>query len=652
MNANGKLIETDEFSYLPHIGLTSRQVALMRQKYGVNALTPPVRRSWWLELINKFKDPTIEILLVAAFVSVAITAAERWGLGNNEASFLDSIGIVFAVMLATLVGFFSERKSAREFELLNKVKDDITVKVLRDGQIGTMSIAEIVAGDIVRIDPGDKVPADGVVIESMGLYIDQSMLTGESVPARKSNYALPIELSKLIETLKPGNDSFVSRGSMVADGYGLFLVTAVGDRTQMGQIAGALAQDDESKSQTPLTAKLSQLAKQISVVGISGAITIFAVMATVSIVKSGLLKKLESQPTTFAILATGAILGGILLTRYVLKPFFARMSMKVTSRFISVLVALPMIIAVFAIALGIWEIMLPGADQGGFGLLKQILLAFVVAVTIIVVAVPEGLPMMVTVSLAMNMMKMARQNCLVRKLVASETIGSATVICTDKTGTLTENRMIPVRVFAEGKRFDRDSFDQLTSESVWNPLVDSIAVNSQANLHVDVDSGTGVETVTGIGNPTECALLKFLHEHKIDYLKERERFARKYEVGHNSQRKMSVVVAQSTADSSETCYLKGAPERVLTQCSTIWINGHAEPIEPWRDKIDAELNAASSDALRVLAFSQRVCTDPLCPGQKENDPAQCLACSNRCFLGLVGIADPVRPEVAQAAKMC
>ena len=643
-------IRTDSFSFDTATGLSAEQVQNSRKKYGPNELTPPKRTAWWKDLLAKFDDPTIRILLFAAALSLAVTAIERYALGNGEAGFLDSLGIFFAVLLATLVGFLSERKSAREFELLNRVKEEIEVKTLRDGQFGAERIDRVVVGDLVRIDPGDKIPADGVLVESTGLYIDQAMLTGESVPARKKDFSGELVLEKLIEATRPGDEWFAARGTMAVDGHGLLLVTAVGDRTEIGGIARSLSDVDPTKSKTPLTAKLSVLAKQISVVGVIGAMTIFSVMALVAVWKSPLLPQLfHSTPAAVTLGALSLLVGG-LTTRFALLPFFKRMSMETRTLGPKLLAALPMAVAAFAILLGVWGtlVTLDWFDEG-IALLNEILLAFVVAVTIIVVAVPEGLPMMVTVSLALNMMKMARENCLVRKLIASETIGAATVICTDKTGTLTENRMTPVRIFLGEKVYARKDFDQLAETSDWHALCEGIAVNSEANLHVAIDAN-GAETVTGVGNPTECALLKFLRERKFDYLNARKNAERLFELGHNSERKMSVVAVKDS--DGFTCFVKGAPERILAGCSTLLINGKPEPIGPHLEQIEQTLTAASNDALRVLALSEIRRAPQSCAVCAHREGSACAKCGERCFVGWVGIADPVRSEVPAAVETC
>jgi len=401
-------------------GLTEEQIKQSREKYGANTLTPPPRDPWWKLLGEKFKDPMIIILIVAATVSLVVVLLEKFVLQYPDANIFEPAGIFFAIALATLASFFFELKSAKEFELLNKAKDDILIKVMRGGEVHEVSINDLVVGDVVLVALGDKVAADGLVLESFGLLVDQSVMTGESVPAEKHGIdPVPEEVADLAVF---DDDNQIYRGTMVSDGRGRFIVTHVGDHTRLGQIAASLG-DAASESKTPLVQKLTHLAMLISRVGMIGAALIFLMMSY------------------FAVVGTDWAFDGTL------------------------------------------ENILP--------LLKGILTAFVVAVAIIVVAVPEGLPMMVAIALALNMMRMAKENCLIRKLVASETIGSATVICTDKTGTLTLNKMTVTWLFASQQETDfhrpreggsPPSLDSYFHGNNGEILAEALAVNNEATL--------------------------------------------------------------------------------------------------------------------------------------------------------------------------
>ena len=635
-------------------GLTTDQVVELRKRYGSNLLTPPPRTPWWKQLLEKFKDPTIIILLASAVISLAMTAIEKYALGNTDVHFTESIGIFLAVLLAIAVGYFSERKSEGEFEALNKVKEDIPVKVLRNCQITMTHIGDVVTGDLIVLDMGDKVPADGILLDSMGLLIDQSLLTGESAPVRKTpvvqksddgTYTVDAEAFE-----KADENNCVYRGTMVNDGHGVLLAVKVGDSTQMGKIAANLA-DDESKAVTPLVEKLSRLAKQISILGVSGALAIFTCMSVETLVQSAIVKEFVQQTgLEWGLLAASVVLG-VLLMRFVLRPFFESMDMTLKSWFAQLLATVPMAVASYAVGVSAWGFY-DVYDSAAIELLQQVLTAFVVAVTIIVVAVPEGLPMMVTVSLAMNMLKMARQNCLVRKLVASETIGCATVICSDKTGTLTQNKMQPVWFWANGQSYSPAEFSQLTATTLWCDLVNSVCINSEANLERFTDSA-GKTAVRRIGNPTECALLALFTEFGTDYLAVRTSANRVGEMGHNSERKMSMVLVEDKADGLNApaliCHIKGAPERILDKCSFVRINGADVPIDSYKSQIESELAAASNRALRVLAIaSKKMCDNCF----KPEEPEACLSCPGYVLLGLTGIEDPVRPEVPPAVQRC
>ena len=667
---NGAIIRLGDLSINPRQGLNAEQVRFSAGRYGRNTLTPPQRDPWWQQLLEKFEDPTIRILLVAAVISLLMTIVEKFVLDHPEASFVDSVGIVLAVLLATLAGFFSELKSAGEFELLNKVKDDIRIKVLRDGQITEMSINDIVVGDLVRLDLGDKVPADGVVLDALGLLVDQSVMTGESIPIEKHPTTEPGAIA-LDEIEKFDDQHLVYRGTMVSDGHGQFLVAAVGDATRLGQIAANLGAA-ESDSATPLSQKLSVLANQISVVGVCGAMTIFTVMAVKAIGKSILFHETwagvvhSHDVLSFVVLAVISLLLGFLTMRFALRPFFESMGIPLNNPLFQVVAGVPLVVGVFGVGLGGMEVLdahngtllfvhptgeaelwqgpevMQWAVTETMMLVRALLTCFVVAVTIIVVAVPEGLPMMVTVSLALNMMKMARENCLIRKLVASETIGSATVVCTDKTGTLTQNRMTVTWLFVGLQEFTGSRLDAVRTLPEWTMLVNSISANSEASLHIESD-----KSIAGIGNPTECALLRLLHDAGVDYREHREKHPRLWELSHNSQRKMSLVLIKD--GERKRCFAKGAPEKLIERCSSVFIDGTPQPIESHLETINAALDQATGQALRVIALTEK-------SGEENcfeaNNADHCLECRDHTLLALVGIADPIRPEVPRAVDRC
>ena len=632
-----------------NIGLSDSQIEAMREQFGRNELSPPQKTPWWKDLIANFQDPTIRILLVAALISMAVTAIERSIFKNTDAGYFDSLGIFLAVGLATLLAYFSQRKSSRAFELLNKIRNDIPIKVFRNGQIGNLSIAEIVVGDIVKIDAGDKIPADGILLNSYGIKIDQSMLTGESIPVRKEIYGGNNDIIAIRKSVKSDAPSFLARGTTVVDGSGLMRVVWVGDETQMGQIARKLEEQSNSENETPLVQKLSRLAGQISSVGIIGALAIFAVMISEDLLQSPLLDSLKEENTsTFAIIL-GALAVTLVFKRFLLCHLSPKGEIWIRSKWGQLIILVPLFLALLSVGLGLLAMTKsPNQAENGIALLREVLMAFVVAVTIIVVAVPEGLPMMVTMCLALNMRKMVKQNCLVRRLVASETIGSATVICTDKTGTLTENRMKPGLVFIDGKEYTPDRFDRLRECSSWERLSAGIALNSRALLRFAPDGKTEHNKVTGVGNITESALLTFLFDLGIDYRSIRQNWNLLFELGHNSERKMSLT--GGVFRDEKTLFIKGAPEIILARCSTMLINGVDQPIARQKEKIDGFLRSASQRTHRVLAFAEKT---KVVHDFKTSEPERVwLEESGFRFIGLIGLADPVRPEAASSIKAC
>lgn len=620
-----RLIVAEEFAARVdvNIGLTTKEVTTSQQQFGRNSLTPPPKEPAWKKFLGNFDDPTIRILLIAAVISLAMTAINIFVL-KGESSWFDGIGILIAVMLATTVAYFNERRSEHEFELLNQIKEDIQVKVTRNGQFHTISIKEVLVGDIVHLDMGDKIPSDGRLISSINLTVDESLLTGEAEPTVKD--VDPTSDDKAKHTAFPSSRVF--RGTVVLDGHGRYLTTAVGDRTEMGKIAQEMKEEEED---TPLKQKLSRLANQISITGTVAAVLIFLVMGIRALITSELLQ---------VILANPAVFYGVLCASAVLALIILRYGFKIPFKSLKFLASIPLFVCLFIFLCSAWGFFVLPAIS--FSLMNQLLIAFVVAVTIIVVAVPEGLPMMVNVSLALNMRKMAKENCLVRQLVASETIGSSNIICTDKTGTLTQNRMQPVWFYLGAKTYEKNQLQEAANTPEWNKVVRNIAVNSLA--HIELKDGS----VSGVGNPTECALLILLHNHGIDYRNLRDAHPIVNQVDYNSKRKMSLAMAE--VDGHKECYLKGAPELVLARCSHISIAGKPVPIAGHREDILSNLSAATSGmALRVIAFSEKTADDM---SESRSQIEDWLERTDGVFIGVIGIADPIRPEVPEAVATC
>lgn len=611
-------------------GLSFEEVTESRRVHGANTLTPPPRTPAWKQLLEKFDDQTIRILLVAAVLSLIMAGVDRWIL-HGEGSFIDSLGIFLAVALATLVAWLNERKSEKEFEILNRQSEDVEVEVVRAGDTRLVPIDELVVGDLVRARMGFKVPADGVLLSASSLNVDESLLTGESIPRVKR---------VLAEGADPGAEHRVFRGTMVVEGHGLFRVTAVGDKTELGKIAAELHHEDET---TPLQEKLTILADQIGLTGTVAATAIFTVMAAGSLLESPLLRVLSARGEPFWALVGAAAVLAIPAAFWLLPRLLGGIDDALKERGLRwigiAVVTLPAFVVLFTVGAAGWGYFADAvaAQQT----VEATLLAFVVAVTIVVVAVPEGLPMMVNVSLALNMRAMARQSCLVRKLVASETIGSATIVCTDKTGTLTQNRMAPVWFHVGGRTFTGAELWDVAATPEWASLVQNACVNATAGLEHRADG------VVRVGNPTEAALLAALHERGHDYRPQREGAQVLWQVDFTSERKFSAV--QIATPEGPICYDKGAPERIIARCTHVRIDGGELPLDDARRAdLDVALAEASGRALRVLAFAEKRAPE----GCHGDSFASCEACAGRVLVGMVGIADPLREGVRESLATC
>lgn len=570
-------------------GLTTQQAAESRLRYGANILKEPERAPWWKEFLLKFSDPLILILLVAGALSVGIAFYEYFGLGHGWTVFFEPIGIFVAILLATGLAFIFEQKANKAFAILNRVNDDEPVEVVRDGAVTTIPRRDVVVGDIVYLTQGCEIPADGQLIEAVTLSVDESSLTGEPLCHKTTD---PTQFDP--DATYPSDA--VMRGTKVMDGHGIMRVTLVGDATEMGKVFEQARIDDTIK--TPLNEQLDALAQLISKASyICGAL----------IIAAQLVQYLGwSHWQSWVIILPIAIFFRIVMKMF---PKWGKVACVVT-----IVCAFAVFVATVA---GTFVILNPGADpQAWSGLLSHTLQTLMVAVTLIVVSVPEGLPMAVTLSLAFSMSRMLKSNNLVRKLHACETMGAATVICTDKTGTLTRNQMQveQIRWFGE------------IPEDI---IREGIAVNTTAQLDL---SGDRPQV---IGNPTEGALLLWLRNAGVDYIELRDATTTIDELPFNTERKYMATVVDS-ASGRRILYVKGAPEIVFDLC-----NGAAVD----RATLDAQLLEYQNRAMRTLGFAYKVLAleeKPLADGALHPDGLE--------FIGVAAISDPVRDDVPAAVK--
>ena len=496
-------------------GLSAAEVLISREEHGQNVLTPPKRPSMWRLYLEKYEDPMVRILLVAAVVSLILAFVKQ--------DFLETVGIIAAVVLATTVGFYFERDAARKFDVLTQLGEEQPVKVIRDGRVQEIARRDVVVGDIVMVETGDEIPADGQLLEAIDLQVDESSLTGEAMTTKEVRG----ERSEVSGEEAYAKDQLL-RSSMVMSGSGLYVVTAVGDETEIGHVARQSTEITGVK--TPLNIQLDRLAKLISKVGIGLSVAAFVVFLVHDILTDELWHT----------------------TDYV-------------------------------------------------GMTEVVLKYFMMAVTLIVMAVPEGLPMAVTLALALNMRRMLKSNNLVRKLQASETMGAVTCICTDKTGTLTENRM----TVAEMQTIDP------TGETRRHEQPSAIAMAIALNTTATHD----------VGNPTEQALLRWLVAQGVDYQQLRETHPITAREPFSTERKyMSTTVG-------DTIYIKGAPEIVMAMC---------EMTDEERQQAEAQLAEWQQHAMRTLAIAA---------GSR-------FMVNGLRLLAIVAISDPLRKEVPSAIRQC
>ena len=531
-----------------YIGLTDAEVLKSRKMYGVNILTPPEREPLWKQFLEKFTDPLIIILMIAGVLSIGISFYEYFGLNEGFTVFFEPIGIFVAILLATGLAFYVELKEDKEFAILNQVNDDELVEVIRNGNATLIPKKDVVVGDIVIINTGAEVPADGELLECVSLNIDESTLTGEPM-CHKSVDEKDFDLDATYPT------NHVLKGTKVMEGHGIFRVTAVGDKTENGKVFVAAQIDDSVK--TPLNEQLDGL--------------------------SALITKLSYG---FAVLV---VVGRLLIY------FLGNNSME-------------------------WA-----------HITAYILQTLMIAVTLIVVAVPEGLPMAVTLSLAYSMRRMLKTNNLVRKMHACETMGATTVICTDKTGTLTQNQMS-----VEETQFYGLANQVLNTDETSCLIKEGIALNSTASLDL-----SNPDKPVVLGNPTEGALLLWLRKEGIDYRRLKEEANVIEELPFSTERKyMATVVESAQIRGKKILYVKGAPEIIRSLCKQIDKNVNVADI-------DKQLTDYQNRAMRTLGFAYQILND--------SDTAIAdgiVVAKNLIFMGIVAIADPVRNDVPAAVQKC
>ncbi len=619
-------------------GLSPDEVESRRRQYGDNVLTPPKRDPWWKLYLEKFDDPVIRILIIAAVIAI--------GVGIVEGQYAEGVGILIAIFLATTLAFLNEYRAAREFDILNQVSDEVPVKVIRDGSYTSVPRKDLVVDDVALIEAGEECPADGELLEAVSLEVDESRLTGESVPASKRVIK---EGDRPSRTDKSYPENAVLRSSTVADGHGIIRVTAVGDATEIGQAARAAA--EITGEETPLNRQLERLSKLIGVVGFSVAGLLFAALVVRDVLTGDL------QLSTEQWLFTGILFTSVLVALvHVWGPIIfdalelisrrsGRPSWLERASFIRWLWTFLAAAAMFAAATGAsiatgWIGRSP-SEWLPWQVGQAFLMYFMVAVTLIVVAVPEGLAMSVTLSLAYSMRKMTATNNLVRHMHACETIGAATVICSDKTGTLTQNEM---RAHATHFPALSENGDRIkpSAEGVHAALiVEAIAVNSTANLHREPGQPT-----QPLGNPTEGALLLWLEEHEVDYLSLRSAFPVDRQWTFTTERKYMATLGTSPQLGRRVVHVKGAPEIVLSRCTRLLGRDGHEPLDVHQEALEAELKEYQKRGMRTLALAY---------GEAAHETAEAdldeLA-RDLTWIGFVAIHDPVRSEVPPAVEAC
>lgn len=603
-------------------GLTNAEVLESRRKNGVNILTPPEKDPWWKEFLDKFSDPLIIILLVAGVLSIGISFYEFFGLGQDWKVFFEPIGIFVAIGLATTLAFIFEQRANKAFQILNQVNDDELVEVMRNGTTTSIPRKDVVVGDIVIINTGDEIPADGELLDAVTLSIDESTLTGEPLPCSKTTDSAHFNP----DATYPSNH--VMRGTKVVEGHATMRVLLVGDKTQMGKIFSSLTGNHDDEIEELENKEIRTLKEEARLKQLKSGKIDKSVKTPLNEQLDGLADWITNVSYGFA----GLIIVGQLIhflgwgnwqAYTLIAPvliFFWLVIKKFEdwSKAKCIFTIVDFFILFFAMVIGAFSMINPGADSSTWSLLlAHTLNTLMVAVTLIVVAVPEGLPMAVTLSLAYSMSRMLKTNNLVRKMHACETMGATTVICTDKTGTLTQNQM---------QVYKTNFFGEPSNEILY----EGIAVNSTAQLDLSGDKAQV------LGNPTEGALLLWLKGRGANYQKLRNNATRIEELPFTTERKYMATVVKSS-NGKNVLYVKGAPEIVFGMCK--------DAAGVTKQEIDAQLLEYQNQAMRTLGFAYQELGDK--DATIENGK---VVADKLTFLGIVAISDPVRIDVPDAVN--
>jgi len=616
----------------PPIGLIDSQVKESRDRHGPNILTPASKNPWWIDYLEKFEDPVIRILLVAAFIAIIA--------GFFHGDYIEGIGIIVAILLATALAYINEYKAEQELDALYKSDDKTPVRTMRNGALVLIPKCDLVVDDVIQLEAGETVPADAFVISQVSILVDQTTLTGEKDPVSKCSTGQG-SIGTNDEHTLPADSVFM--GTTVLDGHGVFKIFSVGDNTKTGK--ATKASDEDTEEVTPLKEQLVSLCKVIGVVGFLMASASFIAVLSCGYFKGDFSLTLPQFWFALAVLVSTMVGlskvwvpwvydGFEMLSINANVPSFIEAEgfaawIKVISAGLLLLIA-SVFILIFK-GYGVAEFLLPVEAS------SQILSAFMIAVTIIVVAVPEGLAMSVTLSLAYSMRRMTQANTLVRQMHACETIGAATVICSDKTGTLTTSKM-ELQNFVSVMLPNGLKENDLSSVFI----AESVAANSTADLS---RTEKGVET---LGNPTESALLLWLEKAgpSFHYLKLREQFQIESQLTFSTERKFMATFGRSSAlNGTEVLYVKGAPEIILARCSTIGKSDGVFPKDEASAKeIENQLVSFQSRGMRTIGIAWR--NGSLGSADLSTEAV------GLTWMGFAVIDDPVRPEVPKAIRSC